>query len=76
MMRGMRPLKVHIDMKQPVVVRCECGLESAVADLEAGIHWAFLEGLRHGAGCSLDIAIDMTWHVEVSHAAAQPSHPG
>lgn len=72
----MVPMRVHIDMKQPIVCRCECTHEGTAVDLEAAIHWCFLEALRHGPGCSLDIAIDMTVHIDTTHAAGNPSNPG
>lgn len=69
-------VRVHIDMKQPIVCRCECTHEWTAIDLEAAIHGCFLEALRHGPGCNLDIAVDMTWHIETAHARGQPSPPG
>jgi hypothetical protein len=68
-------MKVNIDMRQPIHVRCECTHEADVVDLEAAIHWCFLEALRHGPGCNLDVAIDMTYHIETAHARALPSQP-
>jgi hypothetical protein len=69
-------MRITIDQKGGVTVRCECTAMAIVADLEAAVHWAFLEGLRHGRGCHIDINVDMTLHVENLHAAGQPSHPG
>ena len=67
--------KVHIDLKSPVHVRCECTHEGIVQDLEAAVHWAFLEALRHGPGCNLDIVVDLTLHIDTTHAAGLPSGP-
>jgi len=56
-------MKVMIEMKKFVVCKCECGMEGRVADLCAALHWAFTEALRHGPGCHLDIAVDLTFQV-------------
>jgi len=69
-------MRVSIKMDKPVNVRCECGLEAIVADLEAAVHWAFCEGLRHGRGCNLDIAVDIMLHVEYVHDRGAPHSPG
>jgi len=68
-------INIRIKDRPPVHVRCECTNEANVADLEAAVHWAFLEALRHGRGCSLDIAVDITLHIENVHAQAVPSGP-
>jgi hypothetical protein len=68
-------VRITITSKVPVVVKCECGMEGLVADLEAAVHWAFCEGLRHGRGCSLDILVEYMLHVEHVHASGQPANP-
>lgn len=69
-------MRVIIDQRVPVTVRCECGAVGLVQDLMAAVHWAFLEGLRHGPGCHLDIDVDILLHVEHIHAGGQPGAPG
>ena len=68
--------KVTIEMKQPIKVRCECTNEGLVSDLEAALHWCFLEALRHGPGCNLSVCVDMDWHISTTHARGLPSGPG
>jgi len=69
-------MRITVKMDRPVFVRCECGIESWVADLEAAVHWAFCEGMRHGRGCNLDMVVEMMLHVEHTHGEGKPHSPG
>lgn len=57
-------MRITIEHKPPIVVRCECGHEETAMDLCHALHLVWCEALRHGPGCSLDVAVDMTMHVE------------
>jgi hypothetical protein len=70
-----RQVKIIITQAPSVHVRCECGLEGLVCDLEAAIVWAFHEALRHGRGCRLDISVEIMLKIanERSPATEPPS---
>ena len=59
-----RQVKIIISQAPTVRVHCECGLEGLVGDLEAALVWAFHEGIRHGRGTKVEIAVDITLRVE------------
>jgi len=57
-------VKISIDMRTPIRVQCECTSQAVVADLEAALHWAFLEALRHGKGAKFSVCLEIMLDVE------------